>query len=47
MSKKPKLSSSFAYKHSSLVPKDAEVQNHRILVGVSEPLSDVSIENME
>ena len=33
VSKRPKLSSSVAYKHASLLPKDAEVQNHRILVG--------------
>lgn len=32
-SKKAKLSTSIAYKHSSVVPRDADVQNFRIFVG--------------
>ena len=33
LSKRPKLSANVAYKHSSVVPRDADVQNHRIFVG--------------
>ena len=28
-----KLSSNVAYKHSSLVPRDADIQNYRLFVG--------------
>ena len=31
--KKAKLSTSIAYKHSSVVPRDSDVQNFRIFVG--------------
>lgn len=33
VSKRPKLSTNVAYKHSSVVPRDVEVQKHRIFVG--------------
>lgn len=33
-SKKAKLSTMIAYKHSSVVPRDADVQNFRIFVGM-------------
>lgn len=37
--KKAKLSTSIAYKHSSVVPRDADVQNFRIFVGKAQCLS--------
>ena len=33
VSKRPKFSSNIAYKHSAVLPRDTEVQKHRILVG--------------
>ena len=32
---RPRLSANVAYKHSSVVPRDADIQNHRIFVGKS------------
>lgn len=33
LSKRPKLSANTAYKHPSVVPRDADIQNHRVFVG--------------
>ena len=40
VSYRPKLSANVAYKHVSVVPRDADVQNHRIFVGKGGTLGD-------
>ena len=43
VSYRPKLSTNVAYKHVSVVPRDADVQNHRIFVGKYESLRDPTV----
>ena len=46
-SKKAKLSTSVAYKHSSVVPRDADVQNFRIFVGELRDAAGMGVRDSE